>query len=116
MQLNETLRLRRFAATGLGAASAALVLTVSAPVTADVSEETLRSLSAPSSVETQIGTLEFSDGVPSRHTARTVFDTIDFTRALNVYNNSFRGASALALKRVSRASGRTTTTSSSSRS
>jgi hypothetical protein len=34
---------------------------------------------------------------PSDETAARVFDTIDFTRALNVYNNSFRGASALAL-------------------
>lgn len=99
MWLNETLRLRRFIATGFGAASVVLVLTVSAPVTADVGEETLRSLSAPSSVETRIGTLEFTDGVPSRDTATTVFDSIDFTRALNVYNNSFRGASALALQK-----------------
>jgi len=86
-------------ATALRAVCFALALTPGAAVMADVGEETLRSLSAPSSVETRIGTLEFSDGVPSRDTARTVFDTMDFTRALDVYNNSFRGASALALKK-----------------
>ncbi len=47
--------------------------------------------------ETRIGALEFKDGVPTAATAETVRDAIDFTRALNVYNNSFRGASALAL-------------------
>ncbi len=64
-----------------------------------VSKETIQSLSAPDSIETRIGTLGFSDGVPSAETARKVFDTLDFTRALNVYNNSFRGASALAIKK-----------------
>ncbi len=64
---------------------------------ADVPSETVKSIGAPSSIDTRIGTLEFSDGVPSKETAQKVYDTVDFTRALNVYNNSFRGASALAL-------------------
>ncbi|TWT39794.1 hypothetical protein KOR42_51720 [Thalassoglobus neptunius] len=46
-----------------------------------------------------MGTLEFNDGVPTVETARTVRDTLDLTRALNVYNNSFRGASALAIRK-----------------
>ena len=66
---------------------------------AQVSNETIQSLSAPDSVDTRIGTLEFENGVPTADTAQTVYDTLDFTRALNVYNNSFRGASALALKK-----------------
>ena len=68
-------------------------------VGAKVSDKTLQSLSAPDSVETRIGKLEFKDGVPSAETAEKVYDTLDFTRALNVYNNSFRGASALGLKK-----------------
>jgi Protein of unknown function (DUF1254) len=36
--------------------------------------------------------------VPSAETAQAVYDALDFTRALNVYNNSFRGASAYALR------------------
>lgn len=67
------------------------------PLHADVPAETVKSLSAPDSVETSVGTLTFKDGAPSAETAATVFDALDFTRALNVYNNSFRGASALAL-------------------
>jgi hypothetical protein len=62
-----------------------------------VPEETVRSLSAPDTVETRVGALAFKDGVPSVETARAVFDTLDFANALAVYNNSFRGASAYAL-------------------
>ena len=62
---------------------------------AQVSDETIRSLGAPHSVETSIGTLEFKDGAPTAETAQKVFDALAFTNALNVYNNSFRGASAL---------------------
>jgi hypothetical protein len=54
------------------------------------------SLTTPDKVETRIGTLEFKDGAPTIETAEKVRDTLDFTRALNVYNNSFRGASAYA--------------------
>ncbi|MEO1091743.1 MAG: DUF1254 domain-containing protein [Pseudomonadota bacterium] len=82
----------------LASASCLAVLFSIGPSLADVSPETVESLSAPGSVETRVGTLEFSGGVPSAETATTVFDTIDFTRALNVYNNSFRGASAYALR------------------
>ena len=53
-------------------------------------------LVTPDKVETRIGTLEFKDGAPTVDTAERVRDTLDFTRALNVFNNSFRGASAYA--------------------
>ncbi|MBN9694147.1 MAG: DUF1254 domain-containing protein [Verrucomicrobia bacterium] len=55
------------------------------------------SLTTPDKVETSIGTLDFKDGAPTVATAEKVRDTLDFTRALDVYNNSFRGASALAI-------------------
>src|SRR5690606_13039740 len=44
---------------------------------------------------TSIVTLDFMDGAPSTDTAQKVFDALTFTNALNVYNNSFRGASSL---------------------
>ena len=75
----------------------AAALTSFGPALAEVSEETVNSLSAPDKIDTGMGTLEFKDGVPTVDTAENVYDTLDFTRALNVYNNSFRGASALAL-------------------
>jgi hypothetical protein len=54
-------------------------------------------ITTPDRVESRIGTLEYVDGVPTVETAERVRDTLDFTRALNAYNNSFRGASAYAL-------------------
>ncbi len=72
-----------------------LAMSLAATAQAEVSKETIESLGAPDSVETSIGTLDFKDGAPSADTAQKVFDALDFTRALNVYNNSFRGASAL---------------------
>jgi len=78
---------------------AASIAVLASVAYAEVSDETLRSLGAPDRMETRVGTLEFRDGVPSNETARKVYDTLDFTRALNVYNNSFRGASALAIKK-----------------
>ncbi len=77
----------------LAGLAACLALPVAAP--AEVSQETIDGLSAPDSVETRIGTLEFDDGAPTADTAQKVYDALDFTNALNVYNNSFRGASAL---------------------
>jgi hypothetical protein len=56
-------------------------------------------LVTPDKVETRIGTLEYKDGAPSVATADKVRDTLDFTRALNAYNNSFRGASAYAIRK-----------------
>ena len=77
--------------------SSCAILLMLGPAFADVSPRTVEALSAPSTVETRVGKLDFQDGVPTEETARKIYDTLDFTRALNVYNNSFRGASALAI-------------------
>jgi len=71
---------------------AAALLPVAA--TAEVTQQTLDSLGVPDKVETSIGTLEYWNGVPTEASASKVYDALDFTRALNVYNNSFRAASA----------------------
>lgn len=57
-----------------------------------------QSITTPDKVETRLGILEFKDGAPTAETAQKVYDTMDFTRALNVFNNSFRGASAYAIR------------------
>jgi len=80
-----------------GAALLAALAFSPAAAVAQVTPETVRSLGAPDTAQTRIGTLEFKDGAPTVETASKVYDTLDFTRALNVYNNSFRGASALAI-------------------
>jgi hypothetical protein len=48
-------------------------------------------------LESPFGTLEFEGGAPTDATAKKIKDALDFTRAVNVYNNSFRGASAYAI-------------------
>jgi hypothetical protein len=67
-------------------------------VQAQVSEQTLKSLSTPDKVESPIGTLEFKDGAPSPQTVQKAFDALDFNHALGAYLNSYGGASAYALR------------------
>ena len=55
-------------------------------------------LTTPDKIDTRIRTLEFKDGAPSVDTAEKVRDALAFTAALNVFNNSFRGASAYAIR------------------
>ena len=55
-------------------------------------------LVTPDSVETRIGKLEFKDGAPSVETAAKVYDTLDFTRGLDAFLNSYGGASAYAIR------------------
>ena len=74
-----------------------LAVTVISPASAQSAAAIPRELITPDRMQTNIGTLEFKDGVPTVETAEKVRDTLDFTRALNVYNNSFRGASAYAI-------------------
>jgi hypothetical protein len=83
--------------TPLFTALAVAALALPGAANAQVSRETLESLGMPDRVESSIGTLEFKDGAPTVETAQKVYDALAFTRALNVYNNSFRGASALGL-------------------
>jgi hypothetical protein len=55
------------------------------PVVAQVSPESLKSVSIPDKVETTIGTLDFFDGAPTSATVKTVYDNLDRTRGLSVY-------------------------------
>ena len=72
------------------------------------------SLITPNKVQTSIGTLEFQDGAPTKATADKVRDALDFTRALNVYNNSSGAHRHTPSQRASRASAPMTIPSSSS--
>lgn len=81
----------------LAMTAAVTVLNLPGPVMAQSAGKIPVELTTPDQVETPIGTLDFQNGVPSVETAEKVRDALDFTRALNVYNNSFRGASAYAL-------------------
>lgn len=69
-------------------AALVLFLTTLQIVQADVSVETLKSISIPDKIETPIGTLEFFDGVPSDTTINKLYDNLDRMRAVEVYLNN----------------------------
>jgi hypothetical protein len=56
-------------------------------------------ITTPDKVDSRIGQLDFKDGAPSVETAQKAYDTLDFTSGLNVFNNSFRGASAYGIRK-----------------
>lgn len=57
-----------------------------------------QTLVTPDKVETRIGPLQFKDGAPSAETVDKVYDTLDFTRGLDAFLNSYGGASAYAIR------------------
>ncbi|MBN3852261.1 DUF1254 domain-containing protein [Paraburkholderia sp. Ac-20340] len=52
----------------------------------------------PSTVETRIGKLEFTDGVPTPSTAQLVYDNLDFQRGVEAFLNGIPGASLVAMR------------------
>ena len=65
--------------------------------TAQVSEEELKSIQTPDTVETSIGTLKFFDGVPTAETAERVYDNLDRMRGVDAFLKGMPGASVKAL-------------------
>ena len=65
---------------------------------AEVSSETLKSISTPDSLETRLGSLDFKDGAPSAATVAKVYDRLDYVRGIDAFMNSFSGASAYAIR------------------
>jgi hypothetical protein len=68
-------------------------------VAAQTSSEIPSILITPDKVDSRIGTLEFKDGAPSAETVDKVYDTLDFTRGLDAFLNSYAGASAYAIRK-----------------
>ncbi len=56
------------------------------------------SITAPNTVETSIGTLDYFDGVPTDETVATVYDYLDRSRAVNVFLNSIPALSMYMLR------------------
>ena len=56
------------------------------------------SISTPDRVESRIGTLEFTDGAPTRETVETLYDHLDFVHGLNAFLNAFPAASTQAIR------------------
>ena len=67
------------------------------PVLAQVSQQTLKSISTPDKVDTRIGPLFFKDGTPSKATLDKVYDNLDFTHAFEAFVNTMQGVNAQAI-------------------
>ena len=57
-----------------------------------------KSILTPDRVTTRIGTLELFDGLPAEATVRTVYDHLDFMRAVRAYLQTIPGASMMAMR------------------
>lgn len=56
-------------------------------------------ITTPDRVDTPIGELQFTDGVPTHETARTLFDHLDFLRGVEVFLGCIPAASLEAIRR-----------------
>lgn len=81
----------------LDAAVFTLGLAIATSASAQVSEETLRSISTPDTVKSRIGTLHFADGAPDADTAAAAYDNLDFTYASRAFTDTFKGVSMQAI-------------------
>jgi len=79
------------------AALSALCATTSAAEAFKYTTPIPEGLTTPDKVETSIGTLNFTDGVPSRETADKVYDFMDTARAADAFLKGMPAASVAAL-------------------
>ena len=76
-----------------------LALPISNTAQAQVSAETLKSISIPDKVETSIGKLEFFDGVPKDATVTAVYDNLDRMRGMEVFLDNVGAVSMYSVRK-----------------
>ena len=59
--------------------------------------EVLSSISTPATLDTSLGALEFTDGLPSPETVGRIYDNLDLMRGVDVFLNAYQGASTTAI-------------------
>ncbi len=57
------------------------------------------SITTPDSVQSRLGSLEFTDGAPTAETAERLYDNLDFMRGVEAFLSSYQGASTYAIRR-----------------
>src|SRR5215469_11500244 len=62
-------------------------------------------ITTPAKVDTRIGELTFFDGVPTKETSQKAFDELDFVRGIETFLNGIPGASMVAIRNGSKATG-----------
>ena len=55
-------------------------------------------ITTPSSIETPMGALEFTDGYPTRETAEKLRDHLDYLHGVEAFMNSIQGVSTYAIR------------------
>lgn len=86
-------------------ASSVIVGGITAAWAQQTADDIPAGIAVPDQVETRIGTLNYVDGAPSDDTVDLVYDTLDFTRALDAYMNAYQLASLQAFQNGLQASG-----------
>jgi len=94
---NLTLNAMTFAAATLLLAGLQASVSHAAKPTPGFNYKIPESIMTPNKVETSIGTLEFYDGLPSKETAKKVFDNLDTARGMQVFLSAIPAASLEAL-------------------
>src|ERR1051325_8246887 len=91
---------RRFISAVWASVIAVTIFTCSAaqPVRAEAASGIPPAITTPDKIETRVGTLEYKDGAPSVATVQAVYDNLTFIRGVDVFMNSFSGASAYAIR------------------
>ena len=85
----------------IGVSQSAQAKTVTMKMTTDIPKE----ITTPNQVDTRIGTLNFKYGMPDKKTIQTVYDNIDFARAVEVYLNTLPGVSMWTVRNGQREAG-----------
>ncbi len=83
--------------TILATLAVALAALPALPAGAQVSGETLQSISTPDKIETRLGPLGFKDGAPNPATVDRIYDNLDRTHAFEAFVNTMSGVSIDAL-------------------
>lgn len=78
--------------------SLAVLVALAPAAMAEAPGPDLSAVSAPASVETRVGALDFSDGTPSDAAADAVYDHLDFTYAFRAFTDTFMGVSVEAIR------------------
>jgi hypothetical protein len=63
------------------------------------------SITTPDRVETRLGTLKFFDGLPDEATVKTLYDNLDFQRAVQAFLSAIPAASSFAIRSGFRTNG-----------
>ncbi|WP_429258215.1 DUF1254 domain-containing protein [Paraburkholderia sp. GAS334] len=97
--MNKKMMIKRSVASCLTAMCAStFVPALAAPPALKMTTPIPPEITTPDKVDTRIGQLSFTDGVPTPETAQKVYDNLDFTRGVEAFLNGIPGASLVALR------------------